>query len=63
VESIILPFLKSKKEELGLPSDQKSMLIFDVFRGQTTEKVTEFIEENDCVILRSQQHDKLFSNA
>ena len=51
VEEIILPFVRSKKEELGLPSDQKSMLIFDVFRGQTTEKVTDFIEKNGCVIV------------
>ena len=51
IETIILPFLTSKKEKLGLPQDQKSMLIFDVFRGQTTQKVTDFIEENNCVIL------------
>ena len=32
-----------------MPSDQKALLIFDVFRGQTTKKVTDLIEENDCV--------------
>ena len=27
------------------------MLIFDVFRGQVTDRITKFIEENDCVIV------------
>ena len=27
------------------------MLIFDVFRGQITDKVTKFIKENNCVIV------------
>ena len=52
IQTIVLPFLKWKKEKLELPRDQKSMLIFYVFRGHTTEKVTNFIEEIDCVILR-----------
>ena len=34
---------------LGLPDDQKSMLIFDVFKGQKTQRVTDLIEENDCI--------------
>ena len=27
------------------------MLIFDVFKGQITDKDTKFIEENNCVIV------------
>ena len=27
------------------------MLIFDVFRGHTTQKMTNFTEANDCVVL------------
>ena len=34
-----------------LPIDQKAMLIFDVFKGQVTEKVNSVIEENNCVIV------------
>ena len=35
------------KEELGLPKDQKSLLIYDVFKGQTTKRYTDFLLEND----------------
>ena len=41
---------KKKQKELNLPLDQKAMLIFDVFTGHVTEKVTSTIEENNCVI-------------
>ena len=37
------------KEELGLPKDQKSLLIYDVFKGQTTKRYTDFLLENDLV--------------
>ena len=50
-EEIIFPYLNSVKQSMNLPADQKSMLIFDVFCGQKTEKVKELIESNDCVIL------------
>ena len=46
----IFPYLK-KKHDLGLPGDQKSLLIYDVFTGKTTENIKEHIEENDCVIV------------
>ena len=26
-------------------------MIFDVFKGQVTENVTKFIEQNDCVLI------------
>ena len=51
LDNIIFPYLKTTKEALGLPDDQKALLIFDVFRGQTTEKVTNHMLENDCVTL------------
>ena len=35
------------KEALGLPKDQKSLLIYDVFKGQTTKRYTDFLLEND----------------
>ena len=44
--------MKKKKHDLGLPGNQKSTLIYDVFTGQTTEnKRKEYIEENDDVIV------------
>ena len=33
LEEIIFPYINSPKERLGLPDTQKSMLIYDVFRG------------------------------
>ena len=46
---IILPYVDKIKEELGLPKDQKSLLIYDVFKGQTTKRYTDFLLENDLV--------------
>ena len=49
ISEIVIPYVEKMKEELGLPSDQKSLLIYDVFKGQTTERYKEFIQENDLV--------------
>ena len=49
LENVIFPHLK-KKYDLGLPGDQKSLLIY-VFTGQTTKSMKEYIEENDCHIV------------
>ena len=52
LDNVIFPYLKKKKKhDLGLPGDQKSLLIGDVITGQTTENIKENIEENDCVIV------------
>ena len=51
VERIVIPYLKKKREELKLPSTQKALLIFDVFKGQTTAAYQEVVESNDCVIV------------
>ena len=37
------------KEELGLPKDQKSLLIYDLFKGQTTKRSIDFLLKNDLV--------------
>ena len=49
LETVIFPFAKSKKTELGLAENQKCMLIFDVFKGQGTQKVLNLLDENGCV--------------
>ena len=46
---VVFPYIQEKKRVLGLPDDQKAMLIFDVFKGQKTQRVTDLIEENCCV--------------
>ena len=50
-QKIILPYVNRKKKELCLPSTQKSLLIFDVFKGQTTEAVQTLMESNHCVFI------------
>ena len=49
LEKIVFPFVVKKREELKLPENQKTILIFDVFKGQKTERVQEVITESDCV--------------
>ena len=51
LQMVLFPYLDQRKVELKLPEDQKTMLIFEVFKGHITHKVTKFIEENNCVIL------------
>ena len=51
LDNVIFPYLQKKKCQFGLPGDQKSLLFYDVFTGQTTANLNEYIEENDCVIL------------
>ena len=48
---MLFPFVEKRKVELKLPEDQKVMVILDVFKGQITDKVTKFIEENNCMIV------------
>ena len=44
---IVIPYVDKMKEELGLPKDQKSLLIYDVLKGHTTKRYTDFSLEND----------------
>ena len=39
IDSVINPCSAQKRKELGLPPSQKALLIWDVFRGQKTQKV------------------------
>ena len=45
IEEIISPYVTKKREELKLPTDQKALLVWDVFRGQMTDKVKERLDE------------------
>ena len=49
IQEIILPYVDKIKEELGLPKDQKSLLIYDVFKGHVTKRYTDFLLDNDLV--------------
>ena len=39
LDKVIKPYVEKKKKELNLPQTQKSLLVWDVFRGQKTDKV------------------------
>lgn len=40
VEEVINPYIKVTRKKLGLPDNQKALLVWDVFKAQTTDKVT-----------------------
>ena len=48
-QNIIVPYIESKWEELGLNRDQKVLCIFDVFKGQKTEKYRSVLELYDII--------------
>ena len=45
IDEIISPYVTKKREELKLATDQKALLVWDVFRGQMTDKVKEQLTE------------------
>ena len=51
LENIIVPYLAEERATLGLPEDQKCLLIFDVFRGHLTENVKSYMAENNIVFV------------
>ena len=44
IEQVINPYVIDKRNGLGLPADQKAVLIWDVFRGQTTDHVAQILD-------------------
>ena len=48
IEEIILPYIREEREKLGCPN-QKALLISDVFRSQTTDKVLKNLEDNNIL--------------
>ena len=51
LEEVIFPFITSKRAEHELAADQRALLIFDMFKAHTTEKVLDLIEENSCEVV------------
>ena len=48
LEGIILPYVKTKRERLGLKI-QPALLIYDVFRGETTDKFLDVLKDNNIL--------------
>ena len=43
LKKIIFPHLEKKRKDLNLADNAKALLIFDVFKGQTTSDVNELL--------------------
>ena len=50
-EKIIFPYLKAKKEELGYPKEQYSLIVMDTFRGQDNTEIKALCLKNDCELV------------
>ena len=48
IDTIIVSFIVEKISELNIPTTQKALVIWDVFKGQVTEKVLDKLESLDC---------------
>ena len=49
LERIVVPYLHSQREELGFSPNQKALLVFDVFKGQKTDRYRALLEHHDIV--------------
>ena len=48
---ILIPYIKKKRTELKLPSDQRALVLFDKFKGQCTSSILELLEENNISVV------------
>ena len=61
LKKIIFPYIKSKHQTLKLPENAKALLIFDVFKGQTTSAVNDLLKKNDIIAIHvPNNHTNLF---
>ena len=51
LEKIIVPFISKKREELKHPPDHPALAIFDVFRGQRTERFLSTLKEHHIEVV------------
>ena len=52
VKTHLNPYLIDKRKELGLPVDQKALLTWDVFRGQTTDHVAQILDSLNIKVVK-----------
>ena len=58
----IIPCVEPTRKKLNLPADQKSLIFYDVFKGQTTGQVTTLLEKHH-IISKKYQRTKLISSS
>ena len=49
VNLIILPYVQKKRMELDLPADYPALVIYDVFKGQCTETISNILQASDIL--------------
>ena len=47
IPSVLLPYLEKKRAELGLSNTFPAVVLFDAFKGQTTERIYQLLEANN----------------
>ena len=52
IEQVINPYVIDKRKQLGLPADQKALLTWDVFRGQTTDHVAQILDSLNIKVVK-----------
>ena len=50
-KKIIIPYLKAKKEELGYPKEQYSLIVMDTFKGQDNAEIKALCLKNNCELV------------
>ena len=51
IELVLLPYIKNKRNELGLSESFPAMVIFDAFKGQTTDSTYQLLEKNNISVV------------
>ena len=52
IEQVINPYVIDKRKVLGLPADQKALLTWDVFRGPTTDHVSQILDSLNIKVVK-----------
>ena len=61
LKKIVFPFVNKKRESISLSKDEKALLIFHVFKGQTIPAVNDLLKDNSCIVQHvSNNHTNLF---
>ena len=50
-EVIIFQYLSAKKNKLGYPEDQRSLIIMDTFKGQDNKEMKRLCAKNNCELV------------
>ena len=61
LQMIIVPYMNVKRQELKLAEDYPALVLFDVFKGQTTPTIEKLLQENNIsfVLIPPNCTDKL----